>query len=723
MSNHRSDSGQVPALIFAGLVLLSISAGITVTHALTTHPTAAQTAPTPPSLVNLTGTPTAPSGGTSTPTDGLLDTPTRTTNPGDGTQTLVVDETSDVGTADCPDAEHTSIQSAVRAAEPGDTVRVCTGTYTESVAVATPNVTIVADGAAVIASLQDSTVRITAANVTLHGFDIQAREAAPFAVEVGGAHAIVRNNSVESAGIGIFLSDGKTGTGEPDTVLDSATGSHVANNTVAADEWRIWADADRAVLRMNEVSDRPPGEVDSVNHSIVSSGNGIVIANNSVRYTYHAYRLTGGSSIAVGLLANTSEEPRRILGAADYGAPGKGGHNAARENVVSNNTVVSNPSYGIRLLTTADGAVLRNNNVTASDFFGVVSLADRTVVRNNTVFNNFLGVMIVGHETLVVENNITFNGEGIDVHGQATVARNELRRNDFCGVDFRSAYYPSPGKGRVVNNRITGNAACGVEADTNESVAILSNRISGNGQASYFGGDGILLAVADRASGKANATNIEIHRNVIVNNAELGINNQNVDKSDGEWPVVNATNNVWACGGPSGGLADPYTGRVANGSGDEISAGDEPGVSNVHFDPFQVLASCPGAGSGPTATPSPTATPTFTPTPTSTSRPPPTQNPAFDGGTAGPTSTVDGGGTGDGPSGGKSRRDGQTGDGAVTPIITPTRTPTVSPTLAGTPTPQVEPGFGVVAWVLGCVVLLGRLGLRMRSSSSRGEDS
>lgn len=717
MRNSRAESSPVPALVFTGLLLLTISAGFNVTHALTTSPTGSQTTPTPPSILNLTGTPTPTSNGTSTPTEGLLDTPTQTSRPDADPQTLVVDDTSDQASAECPNAEYTSIQTAVTAADPGDTVRVCTGTYTESVEVSSANVTIVADGTPLIASLEDSTIRITAPSVTVRGFEIHAREAAPFGIEVGSENAHIRNNTVESAGVGIFLSDGKTASGESDPVLGAASGSRVANNTVTADEWRIWADADGTVVRSNALSDQPQAETDSANHSIVSSGNGTVIANNAVQYTYHPYRLNGGSAITVGLLANTSEEPTRILGAADYGAPGRGGHNIASENIIVNNTATSNPSYGIRLLTPADGTVIRNNNITASDFFGVVSLANGTVIQNNTVFQNFLGVMIVGHETLVTENNITFNGEGVDVHGQARVIENELRRNDFCGVDFRSGYYPSPGKGRVVANRITGNAACGVEVDTNETVTILSNRISGNGQASYFGGDGILLAVADRAAGKANATTIEIHRNVIVNNSELGIHNQNVDKSDGKWPIVNATNNIWACGGPSGDLADPYTGRVANGTGDEISAGDEPGVSNVHFDPFQVLETCPPAGSGPTPTGTPTASPTPTPTPT----PPATPTPAAANKAGGPTQRGGVSGSGEGETGGASQRDGQISDGAVTPVTPPTTTPTSSPTRPGTPTPQVEPGFGIVVWSIGCIVLLGRLWLRNPSASSRGD--
>jgi hypothetical protein len=60
--------------------------------------------------------------------------------------------------------------------------------------------------------------------------------------------------------------------------------------------------------------------------------------------------------------------------------------------------------------------------------------------------------------------------------------------------------------------------------------------------------------------------------NKIFDNYEYGCYNNGAD--------VNAINNWWgASSGPSGGVIDPVTGRVADGTGDKIS-------SNVKFDPF-----------------------------------------------------------------------------------------------------------------------------------------
>lgn len=248
--------------------------------------------------------------------------------------------------------------------------------------------------------------------------------------------------------------------------------------------------------------------------------------------------------------------------------------------------------------------------------------------------------------------------------------------------------------------------------------------------------------MGDRAYGirlrdRADATQVEIHGNLINNNGNLGIYNAN------ESLIVDATNNIWGCGGPSSGfnpLADPYTGRLANGSGDAISAGNgstrngHP-ISNVHFDPFQQLSSCPNQTSTPTATPTPTPTPSPTPSPA--------DNGGGDGSERGGTATGDGSGDGSGDgagngdggggdsdasSGGNGGSDGETATPPPTSTLTPTRSPTSTPpptptpTVTLSPTPAVEPGFGILTWLVGVAILSGFLIVRRRSSSDRGDE-
>src|SRR5207237_2179540 len=79
--------------------------------------------------------------------------------------------------AQCPTAQYTSINAAVAAAQPGDTIHVCAGTYHESVTV-NKTLTFVADhhGGDVIVDpgATGSGFNVQANGVRIQGFTIQA---------------------------------------------------------------------------------------------------------------------------------------------------------------------------------------------------------------------------------------------------------------------------------------------------------------------------------------------------------------------------------------------------------------------------------------------------------------------------------------------------------------------------------------------------------------------
>lgn len=92
-------------------------------------------------------------------------------------KTLVVDNDA----ADCPNAQFTSIQAAVNAAQAGDTIRVCRGTYEEAVTIATPaknNLRVRAQGprGAVVVDANDALAGFLLENVSgvvTRGFTVQ----------------------------------------------------------------------------------------------------------------------------------------------------------------------------------------------------------------------------------------------------------------------------------------------------------------------------------------------------------------------------------------------------------------------------------------------------------------------------------------------------------------------------------------------------------------------
>ncbi|MGH2450731.1 MAG: post-COAP-1 domain-containing protein [Candidatus Limnocylindria bacterium] len=106
--------------------------------------------------------------------------------------TLVVDDDG----VQCPDRTHNTIQDAVTAADPGDTIEVCAGTYPETVNV-DRTVAILGDtGASVTGSFT-----VNAANVTIDGFTVTNPTGnVGIVVKVAGSGSVISNNALTQIG-------------------------------------------------------------------------------------------------------------------------------------------------------------------------------------------------------------------------------------------------------------------------------------------------------------------------------------------------------------------------------------------------------------------------------------------------------------------------------------------------------------------------------------------
>lgn len=747
-------SGQTTALVLVGVTLLAIPAGLSLAQGLSDVSTTTDTVVTPTvPFINLTDTPTETSSATptetSTPTETASATPTQTPTPtpdndgnetdGDNTtdggsttdktpQTLVVDmqmaadrlipgedcpdadytsleqaldtaeqgnvvkvcagnyttqvlgvgpavakalnpssTTADTNTGqtfvvndggvadtvgageDCPDAGYTTIQNAVDDAESGDTVKVCAGTYPESVIVDTVDLTLRADGNATIDPGQDEGFNVTASRVTIDGFDIRTSDG--LGIWVGADRVVIRNNIIQSS---------ENGPNEP---KDDGI-------KVVRTKW--------VAIRNNIVSGFPDDQIS-------------VGENNS--------------------FSGLGSPPRSTW------------RNESTFNIIQNNTVTAVPGLsraGIYIGSHSVKTVVINN--TARDFgrsdhtyytqerlqYGhpIISRGNHTRVIGNRVQNHSsTGIVMKGSNAEVMMNRVTLVEDGIQAQNfNQNITGNIVTQFVDQAIRVQARHADVIGNTGKNGHTRRGRGAFGVGSCCglpNASARLLENQIVNNSAS------GISLGPNN------NKSNVEIHRNLILNNDGFGILNGNEDKSDGKWPIVKATNNIWDCGGPSGGLKDPHTGRVANGSGDKVTAGDKPGVSNVHWDPYHELASCP-ASTRPTHPPTTTPTSTPTPTPTQTPTPTATPTPPPGAGSGNGTDGTDGTGTG-GPrennTGGETTGGDTSGVTATQPQA-PTATPTATPSPTVSPTPVVEPGFGVLTWLVGLVVAVGLLGIR-----------
>ena len=180
-NDRRSLHPTVAQLRPIGVVLLTVLVALSVPAA-GIQPNAAGSSSVAAQELNETtaATQQAPDADTDADTDANADADADVADDGAGEtatsaagERVVVDDDG----ADCPDATYESVEAAVAASGPGDTVAVCKGTYDGNVTVTTPGLSLraVNDSGVVLDGGQalDAGVRVQADRVDVDGFTIR----------------------------------------------------------------------------------------------------------------------------------------------------------------------------------------------------------------------------------------------------------------------------------------------------------------------------------------------------------------------------------------------------------------------------------------------------------------------------------------------------------------------------------------------------------------------
>ena len=272
----------------------------------------------------------------------------------------------------------TTITGLIEAAEPGDTIVVPAGTYTEQVTIDRP-LTLIADGEVVIdgGGIGDVVV-ITAPDVTFDGFIVQnsgrSVSQEPTGIRIGGDNATVRNNTVRQALYGI--------------VLQYSNGHYIHDNHVTS------------------ITDFP----------VERRGHAIYLYYSSDNVIDDNFATTAKDGIFVGF-GNRNSISNNYMTDVRYGI-----HYMYSEDNVFTDNVFRNSIAGAAIMYSQGITLTRNefsyNTSRASGYGVLIKAVDDLVMIGNQIHHNRLGITLEavpespGGTALIADNLIGFNQMG-----------------------------------------------------------------------------------------------------------------------------------------------------------------------------------------------------------------------------------------------------------------------------------------------------------------------
>jgi len=296
-----------------------------------------------------------------------------------------------------PGETYTSIQLAVTAANPFDTIIVRDGVYIENVDVDVDNVTIRSENGSAncivnASNYNDHVFEVTADYVNISGFTVE-NATGDYAAGIylyNVEHCNVSDNIVLNTGLGIYLNATHNSVIDNNTVLDSGAGigletstySNVTNNKVNNTNWGIslWKFSHHNRIINNTILNTIGVEMEQgiLGFAIeIMGSSGNLIDNNHVSNT----TASGDGALAVGVFI------------ASYYGPAN--NNTITNNEIYNTTAFGDNATGIGIYVDANNNKLINNNVSFNTLGMMLDNTSHTLIEENYVgLNDQFGFFI-----------------------------------------------------------------------------------------------------------------------------------------------------------------------------------------------------------------------------------------------------------------------------------------------------------------------------------------
>jgi len=284
-----------------------------------------------------------------------------------------------------------TIQQAVDAAKPGDTVLVAPGTYTENVVVSKP-LTITGNATVNAADSSKDVFLITSPGVHIDGLTISGGESG---VNVAGVASCAITNITEHGNVfAVYLAN--------------ATNSVVSNNNLANNHYGVYCDYATSNTIANNVA---TGETGGGNHATYSDG----------IYLYYS----DSNNVTQNNLSDN-----HVYGISLFHSSG---------NDISNNTIHADEQIGVRLGEASNNNTLSFNTIGGNSQLGILIL---NAQGNQIYLNNFVNQTVATSDASAAILNspekLAYTYGGINRTGYMSNYYSDYKGNDSNGTGIGS---------------------------------------------------------------------------------------------------------------------------------------------------------------------------------------------------------------------------------------------------------------------------------------------
>lgn len=280
----------------------------------------------------------------------------------------------EAGTITVPD-DYPTIQEAINAANPGDTIIVSVGLYAEGQINVNKSLSLLADGALVDGLRKGHVFYVTASYVTIEGFTVKKskRDNWPMTHTYAGIklrnvqNCTVSGNIIKDTGHGVWLSLSNNNTVDGNTISSASNGVYLSESG------------------NNQVTNNTLFSLDGI---CLSKSNDNIISDNTIRSSLGNYGVSLSKSTNNTITTNTI---RSYVYGVSLSSGNKFINNSVKDcftgvSVGSNNTITANDCkpilYGLANIVSVSGS---NNTITANDLGGVKLTGINNKFRDNNM--------------------------------------------------------------------------------------------------------------------------------------------------------------------------------------------------------------------------------------------------------------------------------------------------------------------------------------------------